>query len=211
MNTHHLNTSSSNLLPGSTASLGSGSLTPSPLATQYPHLSHYIASLLQIALQENLQAQANAKENGNAQDAPASGASSAATTGGVVKSTKHPLSVSSASSDVHDEDNNGDLNEKEEMDGVARSTTSSSSPPSVGVSASEDEGEPKLRLEIPMTVHQPLSSHSQSPVVGVAHVPSAQREELIRKVIDLLGNEKEEEVKGVVKERLGVLGNVSQV
>ena len=207
MDTHHLNTSSSNLLPGSTASLGSGSLTPSPLATQYPHLSHYIASLLQIALQENLQAQANAKENGNAQDA----ASTAATTGGVVKSTKHPLSVSSASSDVHDEDNNGDLNEKEEMDGVARSTTSSSSPPSVGVSASEDEGEPKLRLEIPMTVHQPLSSHSQSPVVGVAHVPSAQREELIRKVIDLLGNEKEEEVKGVVKERLGVLGNVSQV
>jgi len=40
-------------------------------------------------------------------------------------------------------------------------------------------------------------------------VPSAQREELIRKVIDLLGNEKEEEVKEVVKERLGVLANVS--
>ncbi|KAH8083689.1 hypothetical protein HD553DRAFT_273093 [Filobasidium floriforme] len=157
--------STSNLLPSNlnaNNSLGHGAITPSPLATQFPHLSHYIASLLQIAQQENAQAQRT-------------------------KVAKHPLSVSSASSDVHDNDND---NEDEAEDGHAektqgrsRESTSSSSPPSVDISGSEGEGE----------------EHERE--------PSAQREELIRKVVDLLGNEKEEEVKAVVKERLGVLGN----
>lgn len=195
------NPSNPSLFPSHpTVSLGSGALTPSPLATQYPHLSHYIASLLQIALQENLQAQTVPGGKENTEQGAGGG-------GGGGGGKKHPLSVSSASSDVHEDDDNDNDNEENENNGSdkdkekegpghARSTTSSSSPPSIGLPVSEEEGEPKLRLEIPRTGTQ-------------VHVPSTQREELIRKVVDLLGNEKEEEVKGVVKERLGVLGNVS--
>jgi hypothetical protein len=200
--------STSNLLPSNlnaNNSLGHGAITPSPLATQFPHLSHYIASLLQIAQQENAQAQSQSQGHGK----------ETLQEGGVggTKVAKHPLSVSSASSDVHD--NNND-NEDEAEDGHAektqgrsRESTSSSSPPSVDISGSEGEGEenerePRLRLEIPQ-------QHSQHGTSGSTSVPSAQREELIRKVVDLLGNEKEEEVKAVVKERLGVLGNVSRL
>jgi hypothetical protein len=57
-----------------------------------------------------------------------------------------------------------------------------------------------LKLEIPGQSPRPLSGGSGS---------SMDREELVRKVVDLLGKEKEEEVKVVLKERLGALGNVS--
>lgn len=198
-NTYHPTSSSgstSNLLPSNlnaNNSLGHGAITPSPLATQFPHLSHYIASLLQIAQQENLQAQqVQAKEN--LQDGGTGGS----------KVAKHPLSVSSASSDVHDNDNDDEDVDADKTQGRSRESTSSSSPPSVDISGSEGEGEenerePRLRLQIPQ-------QHGTS-----TPVPSAQREDLIRKVVDLLGNEKEEEVKAVVKERLGVLGNVSRI
>jgi hypothetical protein len=183
--------------------MASGSLTPSPLATQYPHLSHYVASLLQIALQENL----NATSMTNKETFGLSGeANSTAHPGSNQKfSSKHPLSVSSASSDVPDDDDDGQLQQPTGK-GERMNSSSTSSPPSISHSEPDDEREAslrRLRLDIPGSQAGAGSSYTS--------VPSAQREELIRKVIELLGNEREEEVKEVVKEKLGVLGNVSGI
>lgn len=186
---------SSNLLVGhANVGIGSGALTPSPLATQYPHLSHYIASLLQIALQENLNHQPANKDT--------STSSETTTNHGSHKSSKHPLSVSSASSDVLDDDEEIPQQQKDHR----ANSSSTSSPPSITHSEPDDERDvpAPLKLEIPGPNGSTASSMQSS-------VPSAQREELIRKVIDLLGNEKEEEVKEVVKERLGILANVSSL
>jgi hypothetical protein len=172
----------------------SGAITPSPLSTQYPHTSHYVSSLLQLAAQEN----ANSPAQPSKEPAQSTSSASVFSEG----KRQHPLSVSSASSDVHD-DEDDDRDEKNETQSRKSSFLSSSSSPTPIGSESEHGSSPRnysLKLEIPGQSPRPLPGGSGS---------SMDREELVRKVVDLLGKEKEEEVKVVLKERLGALGNVS--
>lgn len=175
---------SSHTLSPNQHEVASGIITPSPLASQFPQISHYIVNLLQVASQENGTSQG--KENDNRR--------------------QHPLSVSSASSDVHDDDN------ESPPDAGNRSIASSSSPLMSSDSELQDDSDRRnpnsnLKLDIPDLASGIQARLSSSTVNYPIHIPSSEREELTRKVVDLLGGDKEEEVKGVLKQRLGNLGN----
>ncbi|KAL1407490.1 hypothetical protein Q8F55_006923 [Vanrija albida] len=100
--------------------------------------------------------------------------------------TQHPLSVSS-SGESDDED-----------DGGAESTTTASTTEPSDTASSADEGDAtKLRNS---------SSNGRPPPPATTGPSREEREELVRKVIDLLDNDQEEDIKDLLRGPMGELG-----
>lgn len=191
---------------------GSGAITPSILSSQFPHLSHYVNTLLQTANQEAI--------TNKPQQSTSHIGALASTIKEDAKRDRHPLSVSSASSDVHDEDEmaRDESMEPQDIDGEVLSPSKEKGTTIGSMStAGSDAGD---RLELPggsasgeraASVTSSGTSASRDDFAKPIPVSSADREELTRSVVDLLSQEKEEEVKQVLKDKLGPLGNVGQL
>ena len=129
------------------------SLAPSsPLATQYPHVYHYVHNLFQSA----------------ASEAPIKEA--------------HPLSVSSSTGS-----GSGSNSEDEKPKAPERKSTRT-----VSVSSNAS-----------------AASTPSTDTQGSSKPSSEEKEETIRVIVDLLKDEKEEQVKDVLKQKLGPMGQVS--
>ena len=127
---------------------------PSPLATQYPHVYHYVHHLFQSAASE-----ATTKE-------------------------AHPLSVSSSTGSGSGSGSNSEDEKPKPQERKSTRTVSVSSNASATSTPSTDT----------------QGSSKPSP---------EEKEETIRVIVDLLRDEKEEQVKDVLKQKLGAIGQVS--
>lgn len=118
-------------------------------------------------------------------------AAAAAGTSGRHMSGQHPLSVSS-SGESDDEDEN-DADEERFQHSSNDDASSADEDGSTSGSSNQDKSSNGHRRPPPL----PLGPSRE------------EREELVRKVIDLLDNEQEEDVKDLLRTHMGEMGNVS--
>ena len=133
------------------------SLAPaSPLATQYPHVYHYVHHLFQSAASD-----ATTKE-------------------------AHPLSVSSS--------------------------TGSGSGSGSGSNSEDEKPKPQERKStrtVSVSSNASATSTPSTDTQGSSKPSPEEKEETIRVIVDLLRDEKEEQVKDVLKQKLSAIGQVS--
>lgn len=106
--------------------------------------------------------------------------------------TQHPLSVSSSGESDDEDDNNGG-------EGAESTTTASTTEPSDTASSADESDATKLRNN---------TSNGRPPPPVTTGPSREEREELVRKIIDLLDNDQEEDVKDLLRGPMGELGKV---
>ncbi|WVQ80977.1 hypothetical protein IAT38_003084 [Cryptococcus sp. DSM 104549] len=158
--------SSDDPTPIPAAPSGAATPTPSSVLSSYPHLGHYIFSLLQ-----------------NVQFSPPRGAAP----------TQHPLSVSSSG----ESDGSGS---DEEPGNVSQSESEAASATSGASAVSASSG-----LSV-SSAGTGTSSQESDGKRGASGPSAAVKEELVKKIVALLDNEEEEEVKVTLKPYMGELG-----
>ncbi|KAJ9104038.1 hypothetical protein QFC19_004172 [Naganishia cerealis] len=161
----------------------------SPIANQYPHVYHYINQLFTAAASTTLEPVGSARLAGANEKA-------------------HPLSVSSSTGSGSGSGSNSD----EEGEAKRRQGGEAASD-----AESEKNPEERTKSARTVSVSSDASATSTAPSTTDTNTSNAsqfkaltqeEKDEVVKNVVDLLSEEKEEKVKFVLKDKLGVMGQI---
>lgn len=141
----------------------------SPLASQFPHVYHYVNQLFVAAAQESTNA-----------------------AGSRAGDKAHPLSVSS-STGSHSGGSNSDEEDALNKDGPGE----------------REERAKKSARTVSVSSAASAASTAESSASGGVKLSQEEKDDVVRVIVELLGEEREEQVKRVLKDKLGAIGQVS--